>query len=557
MQASYLYTAQIWPSLLTAILVAGLAIYAWRHREVPGALPFAVGCLFAALWALASVLEDAAVADHTRILWAKAAAALQLPSVTAIACFVLEYVWPGRWLTRRNVALLSIIPAALVLLVITEPLHGLLWRGFRIEDVVIPLRKPLMWGFIAYGYLLSLLELVLLSWLFLRSPRHRAPVAIIMLGQIAARILYLADERLDVYTITIALATYAIALFAFRILDATALARETALASMSDGMLVLDPSGNVAAVNPAAEGMLRLTAAEARGRALDRLAGANAGLSAVLGALNTGQRELSAIGADRGTWVVSRQRLEDFRGLHAGDLILLRDITEQRTAQQRLLEQERALATFREREQLARELHDSIGQVLGYAGFQTDSAITLLERDQATEAVLVLQRLVGVLREAHGDLRQQILDLRALPSPRMPFCEAVSSYLEGYTANYGITATLEPCEGIETLPLAADAQTQLFRILQEALSNVRRHSGARQVRVSLRPVEQALHLTIADSGHGFETSRPATEGHLGLGIMRERAEQMGGRLEISSGPSGTTIQVTVPCAEEGDATLAG
>jgi hypothetical protein len=110
MTGSYAYTPQVWLSLLTVVLLVALAIFGWRRRNVPGAVPFTVGCLFAALWAAGSFMEYAVADVATKILWVKFQAVWQLPATTAITCFILEYAWPGRWLTRRNLALLSVVP---------------------------------------------------------------------------------------------------------------------------------------------------------------------------------------------------------------------------------------------------------------------------------------------------------------------------------------------------------------------------------------------------------------------------------------------------------------
>ncbi len=556
--ASYQYTVHIWPSLVTALVVAALAAYAWRQRQVPGARPFAIGCLLAVLWAIATALEAAAAQDATRVIWTRVAASLQLPSITAVACFLLEYVWPGRWLSRRNILLLSIVPALLVLLVLTEPHYHLLWSGFRFDGGVTPLRTPLMWAFVGYGYLIGLGELVALTWLFVRSPRQRWPVAIMLAGFVGARAIYLIDARLDVYTITISMLTYSVALFGFRILDARTLAFEAAIAGMDDGLLVLDRSGRVASLNPAAERLLALSATGALLQPMQALVTRSPALASVLAAAEGAIDELHlGQGADVRTLRVNAVRLHDFRGLDSGRVVTLQDVTALRGEQRRAAEQERALAMLREREQLAGELHDSLGQVLGYAGLQTDLAAKLIGQGQAREAHALLLRLASVLREAHGDLRQQIMDLRAAPTAHGPLEASIRRYLQSYGDNYGIATELTLDAEPPDSPLPAEAQAQLYRILQEALSNVRKHSGARRVAVGLARSDGTLELTIADDGRGFDPGAPADGSHLGLRNMRQRAEQLGGALEIETGPAGTTVRVRVPIAEEPDARTAG
>jgi len=152
MTGPYAYTPYIWPSFFTLVFLIALSVYGWRRRSMPGALPFAIGSLLAALWAAGSLMEVAAVDVECKIFWFKFQGAWQLPATTAITCFVLEYAWPGRWLTRRNLALLS-IPCLLALgLILTDDLHHLVWRGLVYDGKVIPLRALGNWFFVVYGY---------------------------------------------------------------------------------------------------------------------------------------------------------------------------------------------------------------------------------------------------------------------------------------------------------------------------------------------------------------------------------------------------------------------
>ncbi len=111
-----------------------MALYSERRRHAPGVLPFFVGSLLGAHWAAGSALEFAAADPSTKIFWIKFEASWQLPAVTTITCFALEYAAPGRWLTRRNLALLSVAPLLLLVVIWTDNQHHLMWRGFSIID---------------------------------------------------------------------------------------------------------------------------------------------------------------------------------------------------------------------------------------------------------------------------------------------------------------------------------------------------------------------------------------------------------------------------------------
>lgn len=293
MDGTYSYTPQIWPSFLTLILLIALAAYSWRRRIVPGALPFAIGCLLTALWVIGSGMEDAATTTEAKIAWIKFQAAWQMPAVTAMACFFLEYTWPGRWLTRRNLALFSIAPLLALGFIATDHLHHLAWQGFVLDGALTPLPGPSRWIFIGYTYALSFVEIFVFVWLFRHSPQHRWPVAIMLTGLFVSRILYLLDATgaalfqasLDVPLLAYLFLMHALALFGFHILDPIPLARRTVIEQMRGGVLVLDLDVRVASANPAAEAVLGAPARLLLGRPVQELlpgAAAPGGLEDVL-----------------------------------------------------------------------------------------------------------------------------------------------------------------------------------------------------------------------------------------------------------------------------------
>lgn len=569
MDGHYQYTPYIWPSLLAVALLVALAIYSWRRRAVPGARVLAASCLIAVPWVAGAVMETVAVDPATKIFWFRVQGAWQLPAVTAITCFVLEYAWPGRWLTRRNLALLSIPPLLLLGLILTNDLHHRVWRGFAIDGTVIPLRGPANWTFVAYAYGLGILHLVVLAWLFVRSPQHRWPVAFMFAGGIVGRVLYFLEAArvlpsglpFNVPPIAFEYGMYAIALFGFRIFDPIAAACQVVIAQMREGVLVLDLEGRVASLNPAAERILRLPVKEATGQPVRELlpahlegpladpAGAGLELSLPAGGQVDGQA-----GQEVRQYVLEISPLTDWRGLEIGRLLLLRDVTERRQAQAQLLEQQRSLAMLREREHLARELHDSIGQVLGFASLKTGAARKLIADGKLANADDQLAHLESIMADAHADVREYILNLHTAPTEERPFFLALQHYLAGYRQNYGFQVDLSIGAGVDDGRLPPEAQMQLFRILQEALSNARKHAETNSVQVSFVREGGMLRLCIQDNGQGFEPQQAAAAeaaqtpgGHFGLRFMRERAEQMGGTLRLDSAPGqGTCVTVDLP-----------
>jgi len=375
----YAFTPSIWPSAFTIILLTVLALYAWRRRSVPGALPFMIGCLFSMLTAAGVLLTYLAVNPATKIFWFRFVASGWLPASTAIACFILEYAWPGRWLTRRNLILLSIIPLFGIFYFFTV---GYFFRpepDFTVGETVSVRLNPVSSIFVIYFLALTLANLIVFAWLFFRSPRHRWPVILMAASQIAMRVVFLGESPsidAQIYNIPVfalPYLVYAIALFGFRIFNPIPLARQMVIEQLHAGMLVLDLEGRIGSLNPAAERVLGVPASRARGGWIRELLPAypdepQANLDGTEIEFNLGS------GPELRYYTLAISQLKDFRGLEVGHLLLLHDVTEQKQAQVQILEQQRVLATQNERERMARELHDSLGQVLSYTSFQVETA---------------------------------------------------------------------------------------------------------------------------------------------------------------------------------------
>ena len=272
MTGHYAYTPAIWPPLVGVIFLAAIGLYCWRRRSVPAALPLLAVSLFGSLFLLGIALEAAAVAPATKIAWFRFQSVWRMPSVTAGLCFVLEYAYPGRWLTRRNLVLLS-IPALLDIFMVVVNDSQLMWRRLQIgpDGSVVAYLTPAGVIMAAYGVGLVLVNAAVLLWLFIRSPQHRWPVALILAGQIANRSLYVIDAAhlswpipLDPLAVGVLLVatTYAIALFGFQIFDPRPTARRAALEQMRDGVVICDPEWRLAGINGAAAAILDTPAAQ-------------------------------------------------------------------------------------------------------------------------------------------------------------------------------------------------------------------------------------------------------------------------------------------------------
>jgi signal transduction histidine kinase len=212
----------------------------------------------------------------------------------------------------------------------------------------------------------------------------------------------------------------------------------------------------------------------------------------------------------------------------------------------RLHRQVRALAVTEERERIAREMHDSIAQVLGYVNTKAQAAQTLLEKEQSERAAAQLAQLSEAAREAYADVREGILGLRTSLGEDRGFIETLRDYLDRWQGQSDVTVELQLSPPEYDPGLAPMSEVQLLRIIQEALSNVRKHADARRAWVRLRPAGTGVEVVIEDDGVGFDPDRLRRTDlpRFGLATMRERAEAVGGTFGITAVP-GQGTRVTV------------
>ena len=204
------------------------------------------------------------------------------------------------------------------------------------------------------------------------------------------------------------------------------------------------------------------------------------------------------------------------------------------------------LAVAQERLRISHEMHDGLAQVLGYVNTKVQAAEAYLKRGRTEEASEQLRELAGSARDAYTDVREGIVGLRTLPDANQGVAEAVRGYLEQWKERTGISTELI-VEGDVRVP--ASVELQLVRIIQESLTNVRKHSKASRVSVSLTRKPEKIIASVVDDGVGFDPSaKTRTEfPRFGLTTIRERAESIGGTITVeSSKGAGTAVRLEVP-----------
>jgi signal transduction histidine kinase len=200
-----------------------------------------------------------------------------------------------------------------------------------------------------------------------------------------------------------------------------------------------------------------------------------------------------------------------------------------------------------ERRRIARELHDSVGQMLAALSMNLTAVRTDIDQLARTAAALsdsesLVQEMVTEVRTISHLLHPPLLDEAGLSS-------ALRWYVDGFAQRSGIKVDLDVPDDFERLPV--EMETAIFRVVQECLTNIHRHSGSPVAKIRMRERDGEVLVDIEDKGRGIpqhkleEMSAAGTPG-VGMRGMQERLRQLGGKLEIQSGPGGTSIRVRLP-----------
>jgi two-component system nitrate/nitrite sensor histidine kinase NarX len=209
------------------------------------------------------------------------------------------------------------------------------------------------------------------------------------------------------------------------------------------------------------------------------------------------------------------------------------------------------LAIVQERERISREIHDGLAQALALLNMRVNVAQSLLVAGQTEQARKELDDAAQVIDAANRDVREAITALRLTSPKGLNFVPTLKEFVLDFGLRNSISTDFAAVDGARAAILAPMAEVQLMRIIQEALTNVRKHAHAQNAHVSLTRRSTRLVVTIEDDGQGFDMDavlKGQNKKNFGLTTMHERAEGIGGFLDIQTQVGGgTRISISVPC----------
>jgi len=218
----------------------------------------------------------------------------------------------------------------------------------------------------------------------------------------------------------------------------------------------------------------------------------------------------------------------------------------------RLARENLRMTVMNERQMMAAEIHDSLAQTLAYMKMRMALLVDALRAPEDGKAMKYATDLQDALGEAYADLRELLAQFRSRMDP-LGLAHALAGIAAGFEDRTGVALAFE--NRLADLNLGVDEEAHVFHILQEALTNVGRHSGATRARLVLEERGGEYAFTVEDDGVGFFTMGQPADGqgearlrhHLGVNIMRERAQRLAGRIEISNLPRrGARVRLLLP-----------
>lgn len=547
------YIPYIWLLVASSSVTLSLGIYALlRRKNAKGAASFILSMLVVTIWSLGNALEMSALDFGTKLFWANIEYFAYCYSPVTLLVLCMEFTGYDKWVKNKKVWWLAVIPSIIIILVWIDGIFGLIRYDMHMDysglfPVIAKKYGPVFYIHAAYSHFLNIIAWILITKaVFFKNTVYKRQALALFFGLsliVIPNILYILGispvKRFDITPVFFGPAGLIMAwgIFRYKMFDLIPLARATIIETMEAGVLVLDLQDRVLDINPAFERILGLTVSQISTKRVEDACYKIPELAKACMDRSIAHIEFS-INSMKAAKIYEAlfSPLTDSEGILIGRLAVIYEITEKKQAQQEFLRHQWRLAVIEERERMARDMHDNLGQVLGFISIQAQGIRQELLNVGVEVASLKLDKLIAAAQDAHDGIREYIRNARSTAFIEKDFITALEKDIKVFEEQTGIFVELDiPIDftGEELEPII---RLNMLNIIKEALNNVRKHAEANKVKISFSLSQEELSTTIEDDGKGFDINlyENGANSKFGLNIMRERAAAIGAKIHIDS-----------------------
>ncbi|MBN1936511.1 MAG: PAS domain-containing protein [Anaerolineae bacterium] len=552
-----------------AVLALLMATLVWRRRATPGSVPFVLLLLAAFVWAFFSALEHAVWSREAQVLFSQIEYLGIVSAGPLWLIFALAYSQQRHLLTRRNIALLFIVPVVILCLVATNRWHGLIWPEIRpISGApysrLIYEHGPAFFVTVAYGYLCVVAGTMALVWMLVRySQVYRRQAWAVLLGLALpwiANLVYVTGNNplpgIDPTPIAFILSgvVYTWTIFRFQLFDLAPIARDALIERLTDAVLVLDAQNRIVDLNPQARAMFDVNDHVVGQQIKTALSGWEALIALCCRSMEETRAEFVHGGAASRHFELQVILLHDRDDRLTGRLLVLRDISERKQLEQA---RDNLMHTI---------VHDLRSPLSG-----VNMALNVIVQGQAMSETQ--QQMIGIAQNSVNRMSMlidSILDVSRMESGQMPLARSavrlealIATVIQLQTPLTQLNRLRLIDESPDNLPAVWGDAEVIGRVLQNLVDNAIKFTPAGgEIRMTARhdPETAQMLVSVADNGPGispevqerlfqkFATGdTPGRGTGLGLAFCRLAVEAHGGRIWVESEPGkGTTFTFSLP-----------
>ncbi|MDF2610946.1 MAG: hypothetical protein K0R92_2420 [Lachnospiraceae bacterium] len=565
---SYQIIPNIWPLLISGLLTMFLGIFTLiKRNKAKGSGFFATSMFIVTLWSLPNAMELSATDLIVKLFWANIQYIAYCYSPVALLALCMQFTGLDNWIKSKRILWLAVLPTIIVILVWTNDLHGLIRYDVYMDysGAFSVIGKKYGYAFYIhalYSYSLNIAAMFLLIRAVLfKNTIYRKQAIPLLIGVsfiVVPNLLYITGKstlKYDITPIFFGPGGFIMlwAIFRYRMFDLVPLARATVIESMEECFMVMDIQNRILDMNPAFKKLIGFNGSKSASLAMEDIA---QNIPEIADSFLDKSRTHTEFEIHRNDlthiYEVTISPLMDQKDKYIGRLVTVNDITEKKQAQQELLKQQWSLAVIEEREHMARDMHDNLGQVLGFINFQAQAIRKELINNGVEIVTSRFDQLIEVTQSAHTEIREYISSIRTSAAKGKDFMTSLMNEINNFEYQNDGPVILNIPEGLEKVDLKPNIGINVLNIMKEALNNIRKHAHAKNIWISFEQRERKLYLIVADDGKGFDLVQynNIVKTKFGLDIMRERAAEIGAEINIESMVGiGTRIVLCLPLEE--------